>query len=245
MRETVRRIHAGEIGDVVAGRIFFNTGYLWEVPRRPEMSDLEWQIRNWYYFDFLSGDHIVEQHVHQIDAVQWVLKASPLRAVAVGGRQVRTEELYGNIYDHFAVDYEYPNDVHVFSMCRQWANTPGRVESWFVGTKGSACVHGARGLSGTLLDTKGAVAWKWEGEETAPTVQEHRDLIESIRKGRPINEARRIAETTLDSILGREAAYTGKIVDRAQLAASDLDLAPKEWKLGPHPARPVRRPGRT
>jgi myo-inositol 2-dehydrogenase / D-chiro-inositol 1-dehydrogenase len=239
MRETVRRIHQGQIGDVVAGRIYFNTGYLWEVERREGMSDLEWQIRNWYYFDWLSGDHIVEQHVHQIDAADWVMKAHPQRAVGVGGRQVRTEPLYGNIYDHFAVDYEYPNDVHVFSMCRQWKNTPGKVEAWFTGTKGEACIHGPQ--SGTLT---GKDPWKFEGAETPSQVQEHRDLIESIRAGAPLNEARRIAETTLTAILGREAAYTGKVVGWEELLTSDLDLTPPKLEFGPYEARAVRRPGK-
>ncbi|HYF00525.1 MAG TPA: Gfo/Idh/MocA family oxidoreductase, partial [Planctomycetota bacterium] len=243
IRETVRRIHDGQIGEVVAGRIYFNTGYLWEVPRREGMSDLEWQIRNWYYFDWLSGDHIVEQHVHQVDVADWVLRAHPVRAVGVGGRQVRIEELYGNIYDHFGVDYVYPDDVHVFSMCRQWKNTPGRVESWFTGTKGHACIHGPQ--SGTIFDTRMQPVWKWEGQETKPQVQEHRDLIESIRKGEPINEARRIAETTLTSILGREAAYTGKVVKWDELLKGGERLTPEKWELGPHETKPVRRPGKS
>ena len=239
MKETVKRIHDGQIGEVVAGRIYFNTGYLWEYERREGMSDLEWQIRNWYYFDWLSGDHIVEQHVHQIDVADWVMKTHPVRAVAVGGRQSRIEELYGNIYDHFAVDYEYPNDVHVFSMCRQWKSTPGKVESWFRGTKGEACVHGP--ASGTIT---GAHPWKWEGKETPSQVQEHRDLIESIRAGKPLNEARRIAETSLTSILGREAAYTGKVLGWEELLNSDLDLTPPKMEFGPYVPRAVRRPGR-
>ena len=239
MRETVRRIHQGQIGEVVAGRIYFNTGYLWEFERREGMSDIEWQIRNWYYFDWLSGDHIVEQHVHQIDAMDWVMKTHPVRAVGVGGRQVRVEPLYGNIYDHFAVDFEYPNDVHVFSMCRQWKGTPGKVESWFTGTKGEACVHGP--ASGTIT---GKDPWKWEGKETPSQVQEHRDLIESIRAGTPLNDARRIAETSLTSILGREVAYTGKIIGWDELFNSGLDLTPPKLEFGPHEARPVRRPGR-
>jgi predicted dehydrogenase len=236
----VRRIHEGQIGRVVAGRIYFNTGYLWEFERREGMSDIEWQIRNWYYFDWLSGDHIVEQHVHQIDAMDWVMKTHPVRAVGVGGRQSRIEPLYGNIYDHFGVDYEYPDDVHVFSMCRQWPKVPGKVESWFTGTLGEACIHGPS--SGTIT---GKNAWKFEGEETKSQVQEHRDLIESIRAGKPLNEARRIAETTLTSILGREAAYTGRQIAWDDLMRSELDLTPPKLEFGPHDARPVRRPGKT
>jgi myo-inositol 2-dehydrogenase / D-chiro-inositol 1-dehydrogenase len=239
LRETVRRIHQGQIGEVVAGRISFNTGYLWEFERSEGMSDLEWQIRNWYYFDWLSGDHIVEQHVHQIDATDWVLKSHPVGAVGVGGRQVRIEPLYGNIYDHFAVDYEYPNDVHVFSMCRQWKGTPGKVEAWFTGTRGEACLAGP--VSGRIT---GRDPWKFEGEDPKAQVQEHRDLIESIRAGKPLNDARRIAETTLSAILGREAAYTGKSIAWDDLLKSDLDLTPPKLEFGPHEARPVRRPGK-
>jgi predicted dehydrogenase len=242
IQETVKRIHDGAIGEILSGRIYFNTGYLWNYPRREGMSDLEWQIRNWYYFDWLSGDHIVEQHVHQHDATDWVLGAHPIRATAVGGRQMRTEELFGNIYDHFFVDYEYPNGVHVESMCRQWNGTPGEVGAIFHGTLGTAYVQGPR--SGTIT---GKNAWRFEppGKETNGQILEHRDLIASIRAGKPLNEARRIAETTLTSILGREAAYTGKVVDYAELMKSPLDLSPASYEFGPHPVRPVRIPGKS
>jgi myo-inositol 2-dehydrogenase/D-chiro-inositol 1-dehydrogenase len=240
--ETVKRIHDGAIGEVVSGRINFNTQYLWNFPRREGMSDMEWQIRNWYYFDWLSGDHIVEQHVHQHDVTDWVLQAHPVRATAVGGRQMRTEELFGNIFDHFQVDYEYPNGVHVMSMCRQWDKTPGEVGATFIGTKGAAYVMGPK--SGTIT---GQNAWKFEpqGKEINGQVLEHRDLIASIRAGKPLNEARRIAETSLTSILGREAAYTGKVVAYADLMRSELDLSPKKYEFGPNEARPVRIPGKT
>jgi myo-inositol 2-dehydrogenase/D-chiro-inositol 1-dehydrogenase len=240
--ETIKRIHDGAIGEVVSGRINFNTQYLWNYPRKEGMSDMEWQIRNWYYFDWLSGDHIVEQHVHQHDVTDWVMQAHPVRATAVGGRQMRTEELFGNIFDHFQVDYEYPNGVHVMSMCRQWDRTPGEVGATFVGTKGTAYVMGPK--SGTIT---GPNAWRFEpqGKEINGQVLEHRDLIASIRAGKPLNEARRIAETSLTSILGREAAYTGKVVAYADLMRSDLDLSPKKYEFGPNEARPVRIPGKT
>ena len=148
---------------------------------------MEWQIRNWYYFDWLSGDHIVEQHVHQHDATDWVMGAHPVQATAVGGRQMRTEELYGNIFDHFCVDYEYPNGVHVSSMCRQWKGVPGEVCAIFTGTKGTAYVHGSK--SGTITGEK---PWEFKpgpkdvgpnGKEINGQVFEHRDLIASIRAG--------------------------------------------------------------
>jgi predicted dehydrogenase len=212
------------------------------------MSDMEWQIRNWYYFDYLSGDHIVEQHVHQHDATDWVMKSTPVQATAIGGRQMRTEELYGNIFDHFYVDYEYPNGVHVTSMCRQWKGVPGEVLAAYYGTKGVAYVHGPK--SGIIT---GESPWEFKpqpkdlapnGKEINGQVLEHRDLIASIRAGKPLNEARRIAESSLTSILGREAAYTGKTIKYADLMNSDLDLSPKKYEFGPNEVRPVRRPGR-
>jgi predicted dehydrogenase len=248
IKETVQRIHDGQIGEIVSGRIMFNTQYLWEYPRREGMSDMEWQIRNWYYFDWLSGDHIVEQHVHQHDVTDWVMKSNPVSAVGVGGRQMRTEELYGNIYDHFFIDYAYPNGVHVQSMCRQWKGTPGEIGAIFRGTKGTAYVMGSR--SGTIT---GDQPWEFKpqakdvdpktGKEINGTILEHRDLIASIRAGTPLNEARRIALTSLTSILGREVAYTGKSIRHDELLKSDLDLSPKKYEFGPNEVRPVRRPG--
>jgi predicted dehydrogenase len=241
MIETVKRIHDGQIGKVVAGFIYFNTGYLWSYERKPEWSDVEWQVRNWYYFDWLSGDHIVEQHVHQIDAMDWVMKGHPDHAVAVGGRQVRTEPLWGNIYDHFGVDYVYPDGVHVFSQCRQWQGVPGFIASYFVGTEGTAYIHHST-KSGSIT---GKNPWKWEGKAVQGQVQEHRDLIESIRAGKPLNEARRIAETSLTSILGREAAYTGKVVKWDELMKSNLELGPKDkTRFGEYAAAPVPVPGK-
>jgi predicted dehydrogenase len=236
MEETVKRIHEGQIGKVVAGRCFFNTGGLWKVERQPGMSDMEWQIRNWYYFDWLSGDHIVEQHVHELDICHWVFKAPPVRAVAVGGRSQRVEPVYGNIWDHFAVDYEYPDNVHVMSMCRQWQNTDGHVGAYFVGTKGEASAYG-----GTIT---GENPWKWEGKMLSPHVQEHADFIASIRSGKPYNEAKQLAYSTLIAILGRTAAYTGKLLTWEQVLNSEQDLLPAKFELGDLPARPVPVPGR-
>src|SRR5262245_14420656 len=172
------------------------------------------------------------------------MKSPPVQAAAVGGRQVRVEPLWGNIYDHFAVDYEYPGGVHVASMCRQWKGVPGFIAAWYVGSKGTAYLHHPnKEKSGSI---EGQNPWKYQGEEkdTPGQVQEHRDLVESIRAGKPLNEARRIAETSLTAILGREAAYTGKVIRWDELMKSDLDLSPPKYEFGPHPARPVRIPGK-
>ncbi len=237
-REAVQRLHDGAIGEIIAGRIYFNTGYLWENARKEGESEMEWQIRNWYYFDWLSGDHIVEQHVHQHDAANWVLQAHPVRATGVGGRQVRTEEIYGNIYDHFDIDYEYPNGVHVMSMCRQWKGVPGLVGTEWIGTKGRAW------LAYGNTEIHGPNAWKPDFKEPSSYVVEHREFVASIRAGKPINDATRIAESSLTSIMGREAAYTGKIVEWDALMKSDLDLSPAKYEYGPNPVRPVRRAGK-
>jgi predicted dehydrogenase len=240
--ETIRRIREGAIGEIRAGRIYYNTGATWSYARQPGQSDAEWQIRNWKYFDWLSGDHIVEQHVHTVDVMCWVLGGPPAGAVGVGGRQVRVGPEHGNIYDHFGVDYEYGSGLHVLSLCRQMADTAPQVGAYFVGTKGEADVYG-----GVI---RGARAWSFEdefGERPSIArayVQEHADLIESIRAGEPLNEARQVAESTLAAILGREAAYTGKALRWEEMVGSDLDLAPPRIEFGPLPVRPVPLPGK-
>jgi len=234
-RAGVDRVHAGAIGDVLAGNAYYNTGTLWHRAREAGWSDMEWQLRNWYYFDWLSGDHIVEQHVHTIDVCNWVLKALPIRATAVGGRQVRTDPTYGNIYDHFAVDYEYPGGVHVTSMCRQIAGAEGHVGAYFAGTKGRAAIY-----SGEIT---GASPFKFEGDRPNMYVLEHKDFVESIRAGKPLNEARQVAESSLTAILGREAAYTGKAIAWDEMMSSDVDFTPPKFEFGALAVRPVRMPG--
>jgi predicted dehydrogenase len=236
-RETIRRIHEGAIGEVVAGRIYYHTGSNWAYARQAGESDAEWQIRNWQYFDWLSGDHIVEQHLHTIDVMCWAMKGPPVRAVGSGGRQVRVGPEYGNVYDHFAVDYEFPGGRHVASYCRQMANTANHVGACFVGTRGEADVY--EGL------ITGAHPWRFPGTPSIAQayVQEHADLIASIRAGRPLNETEAIAESTLAAILGREAAYTGAAVAWEEMASSDLELGPAEVAFGELPVRPVPMPG--
>jgi predicted dehydrogenase len=238
--ETVKRIHAGEIGQIRSGRAYYNSGTLWDKPRTKGMSEMEWQLRNWLYFDWLSGDQPVEQHIHTIDVTDWVMGAHPVRATATGGRQVRTGDKFGNVYDHFTIDYEYPGGVHVMSMCRQMANVSNHVGAYFEGTKGNAAVYQA-----SLKGINGAPDWKYDGEISIGKayVQEHTDLIKSIRAGQPVNEARRIAETTLTAILGREAAYTGKTLTYDEVMKSDLDLSPEKYEMGDNPVRPVPMPG--
>jgi predicted dehydrogenase len=234
--ETMRRIHAGEIGDVVAGQVYWNQGGLWTAERKPEMSDTEWQIRNWLYFTWSSGDHIVEQHVHNIDVANWAMRGHPVRANGVGGRQVRVGPEYGHIFDHFAIELEYENGGRILSMCRQQDGTEGHVGEYFIGTKGTS--NGADTISGET-------SWKYSGEAVNPYVQEHADLIASIRAGKPLNEGRQIADSVLTAIMAREAAYTGQAITWDDILKADLDLTPDALAFGPMPVAPVAQPGVT
>ena len=235
--EVMKRIHNGAIGEVVGGQCYWNQGGLWVVKKTPQMTDMEWQCRNWLYFTWLSGDHIVEQHVHNIDVMNWAFRATPAKVVGMGGRQVRTAPEYGNIFDHFAVEFEYPNGARVMSMCRQIEGCNDRVEEKIVGTKGSAMGYG---------EISGPAAWKFEGEEVNPYVQEHADLIAGIRAGKPLNEGKRVAESTLCAIMGRMSAYTGRAISWDWVMnASKLDLSPAKYDFGPLPVDPVAIPGKT
>ncbi len=232
--ETIARIRAGAIGKLVSGRCFWNQGGLWHRDRKPDDTDMSWQLRNWLYFDWLSGDHIVEQHVHNLDVMNWVFGSPPLAARGVGGRQVRTDPVFGNIYDHFFIDFEYAGGGHVMSMCRQMPDTDG-----FVGEE----VTGTAGRADPARRIEGKEPWRFEGSEPNPYVQEHADLIASIEAGQPLNEADQVADATLTAILGREAAYTGRRITWDEILASDLDLTPQRLEFGPVPIRPVPRPG--
>lgn len=236
--EMMKQIHDGAIGDIVAARCYWNQGSLWKKDREKDWSDLEWQMRNWLYFTWLSGDHIVEQHVHNIDVINWAMQAHPAQAVGLGGRQARTDPAYGHIFDHFAIDYEYENGVHLMSMCRQIDGCANNVSESLVGAKG-LCNFGRFTITG-------AREWKFPKEkENQPYVQEHTDLIASIRSGKPINELKTVAESTLTAIMGRMSTYTGKAVTWAQALNSKEQLMPEKLAWGPMPVPPVAIPGQT
>ncbi len=236
--ETMQRIHDGAIGDIVAARAYWNQGGLWKNDRQADWSDLEFQMRNWLYYTWLSGDHIVEQHIHNIDVINWAKRAHPVRALGIGGRQVRTESIYGHIYDHFTVDYEYEDGSHMLSMCRQQNNTDANVSEAAVGTKGN--VNFAR------YQINGATPWRYQAsKDNDPYVQEHTDLIEHLRAGKPINELKNVAESTLTAIMGRMSAYTGKLVTWEQALNSQESLVPQKLDWGAMAVPPVAMPGQT
>ena len=233
----MQKIHDGAIGEVIGGQCYWNTGGLWVKKQTEGMSDMEWQCRNWLYFTWLSGDHIVEQHIHNIDVINWAFGTNPVSAMGMGGREVRTGPEYGNIFDHFAIEFEYPNGARVLSMCRQTPGCSNRVSERIVGTKGSAYDNG---------EIKGENAWKYDGPQPNPYVVEHKDLIASIRSGKPLNEGKRVAESNLCAIMGRMSAYTGRALNWDwAMNSSKLDLAPPKYEFGPLPVAPVAVPGKT
>jgi predicted dehydrogenase len=239
--ETTRRIQEGRIGDVIACEAIWSGGELWSVKRQPSWTDMEDQLRNWLYYTWLSGDFIVEQFVHNLDIINWVLGEHPVRVFAMGGRQVRTDPRFGNIYDHFTVEYQYANGVRCFAMDRQTNRCASRVEEVFLGTKGIARFGLFRGWG---IDYKNGKKWRFSGPRNNPYHQEHEDLINSIRSGQPINEARQIAESTLTAIMGREATYSGQIIEWDDALNSKQDLTPSNFGFGPLPVRPVPMPGK-
>lgn len=236
--EIIKRIHNGDIGEIVGGQCYWNgsdmLGYWQWYEKSSSLYGMEWQLRNWPWFTWLSGDHIVEQHVHNLDIINWAIGAHPVQAMGMGGRAVRD---LGNIYDHFAVEFEYPNGVRITSMCRQIDGCHSRVGERIVGTKGVTHGHGI---------IEGQKPYKYPNESPDPYIQEQADLINSIRTGKPINEGRNVAESTMAAIMGRISAYTGRALkwDWA-MNASKLDYTPSKYEFGDYPARPVATPGKT
>lgn len=234
-QETVKRLQDGAIGELLTCRAYWNGGCIWVVERRPGWSDIEWQLRNWNYFEWAGGDHIVEQHVHNLDVISWVLGRHPVRARATGGRQARPGPTYGHIWDHFAVEFEYADGLRCYSQCRQMDGCDGKVEEAFVGTRGTS--NGANWIRGDNL------VWRFRERDVNAYEQEHLDLIASIRAGEPINEARQLAESTLMGIMGREAAYSGQTVTWDQVWHSTKRLGPARYDLDSYPIPEVVRPG--
>ncbi len=243
-RETVKRIHDGALGEIFTLQANDYRGGIWVEPRKPGWTDMEWQMRNWYYFTWLCGDFNVEQHVHFLDVCAWVLKNEyPVRAIGTGGRQVRTAPEFGHIYDHFSVTYEYANGAKLFSNCRQQKGCKNELSAQAVGTKGRAELsERKRGLS-----IKSAAGdWFYDGPESDLYQIEHNELFASIRAGQPINNGDYMAKSTLLAIMGRMAAYTGKEITWDMALNSKEDLSPPayDWQVK-LPDPPVAIPGVT
>ena len=242
-REIFGRILDGAIGDVSSVYNTYYTGLLWSHPRKPEWTDMEFQMRNWMYYTWLAGDHIVEQAVHSIDMMSWAFGDKlPTSAIGIGGRQVRTDAQFGHINDHFGITYEYENGAKGYHFSRQMANcdTSYLVES--TGTKGRALADCSR----RVHEITGATNWKYSGNSVDMYQIEHNELFASIRKGQGKNDGEWMAQSTMIAIMGRMAAYTGKRITYEQAFNSTERLGPDtySWQT-PVPVTEVARPGFT
>jgi predicted dehydrogenase len=239
-RDTVKRLHDGAAGDVVSIHANDLRGKIWDKPRQKEWSDMEWQMRNWYYFTWLSGDFNVEQHVHNLDAMAWLMKDEyPTKAVGMGGRQVRTEEKFGNIYDHHSVVYEYPSGVKLFSFCRQQIDCKNDITVYVAGTRGTSVV--SEHEMSITTDKK----WRYDGPMNQMYQAEHDELFASIRSGKPINNGEYMCKSTLMAIMGRMATYTGQVITWDMALSSKENLSPEKYEWGPIPTPAVALPGKT
>ncbi|MDR2474103.1 MAG: Gfo/Idh/MocA family oxidoreductase [Tannerella sp.] len=227
--ESYKHIQRGLIGNIVAARIYWNTGKHWLKYKQKEWTDIEWMIRDWGNWTWLSGDHIVEQHVHNIDVINWFTGSHPIRATAMGAHQRRAT---GDQYDMFAVDYVYPSGMHTSSMSRQIDGCSNNISEHLVGTKGTWQNNGV------IKDHAGNVLWKYDKEkekqefkQTNEFVLEHVNLINHIRHSKPISHAELTAVSSLTAIMGRISAYTGKDVTWQQMMQSDLNIVPNDLTL--------------
>jgi predicted dehydrogenase len=226
-RETVKRLHDGAVGEVFALQANDYRGAIWVRPREKGWSDMTWHMRNWYYFTWLSGDFNVEQHVHFLDVCAWVMKDTyPVRAMGLGGRQVRTGPEFGHIYDHFSVVYEYANGARINANCRQQKGCKNDISAQVLGTKGQAnLAERKRGMTIQGASTK----WHFDGKENNLYQAEHDELFASIRAARPINNGEYMAKSTLLAIMGRMAAYTGQQITWEMALNSKEDLTPPRY----------------
>ena len=243
-RETMARVRDGAIGEIVAIETTYNSRGVWDprATREECKSEMEYQMRNWYYHDWLSGDHIVEQAVHGLDTMAWAMDDEPpVRCWGTGGRQVRIDPKYGNIYDHFALVYEYANGVRGYHTCRHWPGTEVRVKDYVLGAKGTCDVFGNA--------IAGPDRWEYElprREKKANKYQvEHDELFAAIRAGKPKADGAFAAGSSMLAIMGRMAAYTGEVITHEMAMNSKEDLGPASYTWGDAPMRPVPRPGYT
>ena len=222
-RELMKRHQDGAIGDIVSASAWWNNDGVWVNPRKPGMTEMEYQMRNWYYFNWLCGDHICEQHIHNIDVINWAKNAHPVKARGTGGREVRKGKDYGEIFDHHIVEFEYADGTIMNSQCRHIPGTWAKVDELAIGTKGSI-----RFGEGIISDHKGKVIYKHDStNDPNPYQVEHDELFEAISKGQyKFEDATNGAKSTMTSILGRMATYSGQIITVDQAMATNLNIMP-------------------
>ncbi|HCK42772.1 MAG: oxidoreductase [Planctomycetaceae bacterium] len=251
-KAAIQQIHDGLIGELTGAYQYYCGGALWtrgtaaDWERWGGFDGMEYQMRNWLYFAWLSGDHITEQAIHNIDAVNWAFGGPPVAAYGSGGRISRNDKQYGNIYDHFSIDYDYANGARVAFKCRQIAGTKGRVTNRFIGTKGTMDIRPSPGSTASVAkDFSGKRLWNNNGrtKNNLPYVEEHKALIASIRAGDPIVEIQGVADSSITATIGREAAYSGQEIKFTDALASRMKLGPDDITLASNPVGPAPVPG--
>lgn len=247
--ETIKKLQDGAIGDILYTRVYWNGGGLWVNPRKPEYTEMEYQMRNWYYFNWLCGDHIVEQHIHNLDVGNWIRGMHPSEAQGMGGRQVRTGKEYGQIFDHHFVEFTYPDGTKMFSQCRHIGGCVSEVREHAHGTKGTLDIDD--GAGGFITTPEGK--WRSTARKVDNHHQEHHDLFAVLRRGEVYNEGDYGAESSMTAILGRMATYSGKIIKWEEAINSNVDLSPAAYDFAATPPvvpdangyYPVPVPGQT
>jgi myo-inositol 2-dehydrogenase / D-chiro-inositol 1-dehydrogenase len=244
--DVMKRLQDGAIGDILYTRVYWNGGGLWVKPREANQTEMEYQMRNWYYFNWLCGDHIVEQHIHNLDVGNWLRGMHPVEAQGMGGRQVRTGKEYGQIFDHHCVEYTYSDGTKMFSQCRHIGGCATEVNEHAHGPKGTSDIGDAR-------IKNGEGDWRSKEPKLDAWHQEHHDMFAALRRGENYNEGDYGAESTMTAIMGRMATYSGDIVKWDAALASKADLSPADYDFAATPPvvpdangfYPVPVPGKT
>lgn len=251
-QEIVKRLHDGAVGDITSMSCYWLGNSRAGVKRLPEETELQYQLRNWYYFTWLSSDFIVDQHIHNIDIINWIKRGHPVRAQGMGGRQVRNDKtLHGQIFDHHFVEFEYADGSKLYSQCRQGQpGTHQKVSEHVVGTKGSADLN----VQGRIFRITGPNAWELKLKQGEDGHQlEHYPLIEAIKNDTPLNNLEQAAYSTMTAIMGRMATYSGKLIEWDEAINSNVQLMPEKvtWDMAPPVVPdadgnyPIASPGRT
>jgi predicted dehydrogenase len=233
--ETIKRLQDGAIGDILATRVYWNGSTPWvhsredlEAKAGRKLTEMEYQLKNWYYFTWICGDHIVEQHIHNMDVSNWLKNAHPVKASGMGGCQVRKGKDYGETFDHHAVEFEYADGSRMFSQCRHIPGCWNSVSEHAIGSKGTSDISDAKIFAG-------GNDWRYRGERPDPYQVEHDDLFASIRAGQPLNEGEWGAHSTMTAILGRMCTYSGKEITWEEAINSNIDLAPEKLAFDANP----------
>lgn len=231
-RELIKRVHDGGIGDIIGAQAWWNNDGVWVHPRQPDWTEMEYQMRNWYYFVWLCGDHITEQHIHNLDVINWALDAYPAKAQGMGGREVRKGKDHGQIFDHHYVEFQYGDGAILNSQCRHQKGTMSKVDELLIGTKGKVFCG-----SGRITDTKGNTIYQFDrSKENQPYQNEHDELFDAIAKGEyKFQDAERGAKSSMTSILGRLATYSGQSVEWDKAINSGLNIMPDKYDFNAPP----------